>query len=149
MGFVCMWFENMKSIKKKEATIMLKKTIFKLLSIYLVLAMALITMPAQGWAMFIPSQAASIARQTDMASIQKTLESTIVKQRLMDYGLSSEEAMARIKKLSDDQVHQFASRLDSLQAGADDGADALVLLLVVVLLVILILEVTGHHVIVR
>ena len=149
MGFVCMWFESMKSIKKKEATIMLKKTIFKLLSIYLVLAMALITMPAQGWAMFIPSQTASIARQADMASIQKTLESTIVKQRLIDYGLSSEDAMARINKLSDDQVHQFASRLDSLQAGADSGADALVLLLVVVLLVILILEVTGHHVIVR
>ncbi len=128
---------------------MLKKTIFNLLSIYLVLAMALITMPAQGWAMFMPSQTADIARQADIASIQKTLESTIVKQRLMDYGLSSEEAMVRINKLSDEQVHQFASQLDSLQAGADDGVDALVVLLVVVILVILILELTGHHVIVR
>ncbi len=128
---------------------MLKKTIFKMLSIYLVLAMALITMPAQAWAMFIPSQAASLSRQADMASIQKTLESTIVKQRLMDYGLSSEEAMARINKLSDEQVHQFASQLDSLQAGADGGADAVVLLLVIVILVILILELSGHHIIVR
>jgi Flp pilus assembly protein TadB len=128
---------------------MLKKTFFKLLSIYLVLALVLITLPAQGWAMFIPSRTAGIARQADMASIRKTLESTVVKQRLIDYGLSSEEAMARINKLSDEQVHQFASRLDSLQAGADDGVDALVFLLLVTLIVVLILEVTGHHVIVR
>jgi len=128
---------------------MLKKTIFKLLSIYLVLAMVLITLPAQGWAMFIPSQTAGSTRHADMASIQKTLESTIVKQRLMDYGLSSEEAMARINKLSDEQVHQFAAQLDSLQAGADDGVDALVVLVLVAILVILILELTGHHIIVR
>jgi hypothetical protein len=139
----------MNSIMNKEATIMLKKTTFKLLSIYLVVAIVLITTPAQGWAMFIPSQTADTARQADMASIQKTLESTIVKQRLMDYGLSSEEAMARINKLSDEQVHQFASQLDSLQAGADDGVDALVFLLLVAILVILILEITGHHVILR
>jgi Flp pilus assembly protein TadB len=129
--------------------IMLKKTFLKLLSIYLVFAIVLITLPAQGWAMFIPSQTASTARQADTAAIQKTLESTVVKQHLMDYGLSSEEAMARINKLSDEQVHQFASKLDSLQAGADDGLDALAFILVVTLLVILILEVTGHHVIVR
>ena len=128
---------------------MLKKTIFKLLSIYLVLAMVLITLPAQGWAMFIPSQTTGSTRHADMASIQKTLESTIVKQRLMDYGLSSEEAMARINKLSDEQVHQFAAQLDSLQAGADDGVDALVVLVLVAILVILILELTGHHIIVR
>ncbi len=125
------------------------KTIFKLLSIYLVLAMVLITMPAQGWAMFIPNQTASSARQADMSSLQKTLESSIVKQRLMDYGLSPEEAMARMNNLSDEQVHQFASRLNSLQAGADGGVDALVFLLVVAILVVLILELTGHHVIVR
>ncbi len=128
---------------------MLKKTFFKLLSIYLVLTMVLITLPAQGWAMFIPSHTAGTARQADMASIQKTLESTVLKQRLMDYGLSSVEVMARINKLSDEQIHQFASRLDSLQAGAHDGVDALVVLLLVTLIVVLILEVTGHRVIVR
>jgi Flp pilus assembly protein TadB len=128
---------------------MLKKTTFKLLSVYLVLAMALITMPAQAWAMFIPNETTSGVRQADISSIQKTLESSIVKQRLLDYGLSSEEAMARINKLSDEQVHQFASRIDSLQAGADDGVDALVVLLLVAILVILILEVSGHSVIVR
>lgn len=128
---------------------MLKKTFLKLLSIYLVFATVLITLPAQGWAMFIPSQTAGNARQADMASIQKTLEATVVKQRLMDYGLSSEEVKASINNLSDEQIHQFATRLDSLQAGADDGVDAVVFILLVALIVVLILEVTGHHVIVR
>ncbi len=128
---------------------MLRRTFFKPLSIYLVFTIVLITLPAQGWAMFIPTQTEAMTRQVDMASIQKTLESTVIKQRLMDYGLSSEEAMARINKLSDEQVHQFASRLDALQAGADDGVDALVFLLLVILLVVVILQVTGHRVVVK
>ncbi len=127
---------------------MLKKTFFKLLSFYLVIALLLLTLPAQGWAMFIPSGSTGAVRQADMSAIQKTLESTVVKQRLMDYGLSSEEAMARINTLSDAQVHQLASKLDSLQAGGD-GVDALIFLLLVAILVVLILEVTGHRVIVR
>ncbi len=125
-----------------------KKTFFKVLSVYLVFAMVLMTLPAQGWAMFIPSTGVDTVRKADMATIQKTLESTVVKQRLMDYGLSPDEAMARVNKLSDQQVHQFAAQLNSLQAGAD-GADAVIFVLLVVILVILILELTGHHVILR
>ncbi len=127
-----------------------KKTFFKLLSVYLVFAMALISLPAQGWAMFIPAGQGTTgaARQADIRAIQKTLESAVVKQRLMDFGLSSEEAMARIDTLSDEQVHQFASKLDSLQAGADD-VGALVFLLLVAIIVIVVLEATGHHIIVR
>jgi len=127
---------------------MQKKTFFKVLSVYLVFAMMAMTLPAQGWAMFIPSSGADAIRKADMAAIQKTVESTVVKQRLMDYGLSPDEAMARVNKLSDEQVHQFAGQLNSLQAGAD-GADALIFILLVAILVILILELTGHHIIVR
>jgi hypothetical protein len=66
----------------------------------------------------------------------------------MEYGLSSEEAMARINMLSDAQTHQLAANLDSVQAGAD-GLGVVVFVLVVAILVVLILELTGHHVIVR
>lgn len=125
-----------------------QRTYFKLLSIYLVFAMALITFPAQGWAMFVPSAGADAVRKADTATIQKTLESTVVKQRLMDYGLSPDEAMAKVNQLSNEQVHQLASRLDSLQAGAD-GADALIFLLLVAILVVVIIELSGHRVVVR
>jgi len=127
---------------------MQKKPFFKLLSLYLAFATLLLTLPSQGWAMFIPSGQATSARQTDMVTIQKALESVVVKQRLMDFGLSPEEAMARTNRLSDDQVHQFAANLDSLQAGAD-GVDALIFLLLVAIVVVVVLEATGHRVILR
>ncbi len=128
---------------------MLEKTFFRLLAIYLAAALVLISFPARGWAMFIPAGQAYTERQNDLNAIQKTLESTVVKQRLMDYGLSPEEAKARINALSDEQLHQFASQLDTLQAGADDGVGALVFILLVAITVVLILEVTGHRVVVR
>ena len=127
---------------------MQNKPFTKLLSLYLVFATFLLTVPAQGWAMFIPANQASPARQADLSSIQKTLESTVVKQRLMDFGLSSEEALARINRLSDDQTHKIAANLDSLQAGAD-GVGALVFLLLVAIIVVIVLEATGHHIIFR
>ncbi len=125
-----------------------EKKLFKLLSLYLVFALMLISLPAQAWAMFIPA-VPDDGRQADLRVIQKTLESTIIQQRLMEYGLSREEAMARIDALSDQQVHDFASRLDSLQAGADDGLGTVIFLLLVAIAVVVVLEVTGHRVIVR
>jgi hypothetical protein len=127
---------------------MQKKPFTKLLSLYLVFAMFLVTVPAQGWAMFIPGSQASPARQADLGAIQRTLESTVVKQRLVDFGLSPEDALARINRLSDGQTHALAANLDSLQAGAD-GVDALIFLLVVAIIVVIVLEATGHSVIFR
>ncbi len=127
---------------------MQKKPFFKPLALYLVFSVFLLTLPSQGWAMFISSGQAGLARQADMTMIQKALESTVVKQRLMDYGLSSEEAMARINRLSDEQIHQFAGKLDSLQAGSD-GVGALIFLLLVAIVVVVVLEATGHHIIIK
>ncbi len=125
-----------------------KTTYFRLIAVYLVFAMVLMTLPAQGWAMFMPSTGTDSMREADLATIQKTLETTVVKQRLMDYGLSPEEALARVNRLSNEQVHQFAAQLDSLQAGAD-GVDALIFLLLVAVIVVLILQLSGHRVIVK
>jgi Family of unknown function (DUF6627) len=124
------------------------KGFFRFLALYLAVAVLLITFPAQGWAMFIPSSPNASVRQLDLNSIQKTLETAVIKQRLADYGLSSEEALARINSLSDTQIHRFAANLDSLQAGAD-GVDALIFLLLVAIIVVVVLEATGHHIIVR
>jgi Flp pilus assembly protein TadB len=141
--------KNTTGTAEKEQTMIFHNSFLKMLSLYLVFAMVLISLPAQGWAMFIPVSQNAAARQADISSIQKTLESTMIKQRLMDFGLSPQEAMARINTLSDDQIHQFASQLDSLQAGADDGLGLLIFLLVVVIVTVVVLEATGHRVIVR
>jgi hypothetical protein len=127
---------------------MRKKFSFRLLALYLVLAMVILTLPSQGWAMFIPTDNPASVRKADLSNIQRTLETAVIKQRLADYGLSSEEAYARINNLSDQQIHQFAANLDSIQAGAD-GVDALIFLLLVAIIVVVILAATGHHVIVK
>ncbi len=127
---------------------MWKSQFMKALSLYLIFAMFLLTMPVQGWAMFIPAGPTTHVRQADLDIIQRTLESNIVKQRLMDLGLSSEDTMTQISRLSDAQVHQLAENLDSLQAGAD-GVGVLIFLVLVAIIVVVILEATGHRVIVR
>lgn len=127
---------------------MRKKSCFKILSVYLTFAMIMLSLPSQGWAMFLPSDQAASVRQADMVNIQKALETAVVKQRLRDLGLSPEETLSRIDTLSDQQVHEFAGNLDSLQAGAD-GLGALIFLVLVVILVVVILQASGHRVIVR
>jgi len=137
---------------------MLKAFYTKPLVIYLVVALlAISTFAGSAEAMFVPAAphqdmteatAVSAGRATDMAKIQMAFESKILQQKLRDYGLSPEETMARVNKLSDEQIHQLATNTDSIQAGGD-GVGVLVFLLLVVILVVLILELTGRHVIVR
>ncbi len=120
----------------------------KLLAAYLIVALIALTLPAQGWAMFLPSGPADKMLTADRAAIQKALESAVIKQRLLDYGLTTEEATARINRLSDEQTHELASKIDAVQAGGD-AVGALVFLLLVAVLVVVILEVSGHSIIIR
>jgi len=123
------------------------KTFFKILSTFLIVAMIFLTLPAQSWAMFLPSTQTASARQADLNTIQKTLESTVIKQRLLDLGLSSGETLDKINMLSDEQIHQVASNLDSRQAGGE-GVGLLIFLLLVAIIVVVILQFLCHLVIV-
>ncbi len=116
-------------------------------TVYLIGALiAISTFPGRVEAMFVPASphenAVSPAQQpgnraADIAKIQAVLESKVIRQKLMDLGLSPEEAMARINKLSDEQVHQFASRIDAVQAGGGLGELLIILLLVIVIILII------------
>jgi hypothetical protein len=83
----------------------------------------------------------------DLARVQTALESKIVQQTLQDYGLSPEETMSRVNKLSDEQIHQLASRTDSLQAGGDRGGLVITVLVIAILVVLLIYLLQGRVVI--
>jgi hypothetical protein len=126
---------------------MLSRPFFKILSCYLIIAVFALTLPAPGWAMLLPAGHA-VERSTDQAKVKTALESSVIKQRLMDFGLTPEETTARIGKLTDEQLHRLASNLDSVQAGGDVLGDVVVILLIVIL-VIAVLELTGHHVIMK
>ena len=140
---------------------MLKAFYTKPLVIYLIIALlAISTFAGSAEAMFVPAAphqnmteatAVSASRAADMAKIQTAFESKILQQKLMDYGLSPEETIARVNKLSDEQIHQLATHTDSLQAGGDGGAGVLVFFLLVFILVLLIMALTypgdgyRHH----
>jgi hypothetical protein len=137
---------------------MLKTFYAKPLAIYLAAALlAITTFAGPAEAMFVRSAphqnaaaatAASADRAADLAKIQAALESKLVQQKLMDYGLSPEETMARVSKLSDEQINQLATHTDSLQAGGDP-VDLVIGLLVVVILVVLLIYLLQGRVVVR
>jgi hypothetical protein len=110
------------------------------------LAVSLITIffvASTSEAMFVsaapPTQSAPLSdRAADLAKIQKTLESKVLQQRLMDYGLSPENALAKINGLSDGQIHLLAAKIDSLQAGGMRNSDFIIILLLIILILILI-----------
>ncbi len=133
----------------------IRKAFFaKPLSIYLAAALIAATAfagPAEAMYLDLGSRPApdkpSVDRTADMAAIQRTLESEVIRQRLVDYGLSPEEALAKVSALTDDQVHQFAARLDSVQAGAGsiDATTLIIILLLVILILLLVDNTEGQQ----
>jgi len=133
---------------------MLRAFYAKPLVIYMIAALLALTAfsgPAE--AMFVTtvphsglsgSPAVSAGRAADLARIQVTLESKVVQQKLMDYGLTSEETMARINKLSDEQIHQLASNTDAVQAGGDAVSTLVGLIILAILVVVLIYLLQGR-----
>jgi hypothetical protein len=133
---------------------MLRAFYTKPLVIYMITALLALTAfsgPAE--AMFVTtvphlgasgSPAASAGRTADLARIQVTLESKVIQQKLMDYGLTPEETMARINKLSDEQIHQLATNTDALQAGGDAVSTLVGLIILAILVVVLIYLLQGR-----
>ena len=87
-------------------------------------------------------------RAADTAKLQAFLESRIVLQKLVDYGVSPEDAKARILAMSDSDLHRLASLTDKVGDGGD-GVGIAISLAVLVILVLLILMLMNKRVVVR
>ncbi|MBI5026736.1 MAG: PA2779 family protein [Nitrospirae bacterium] len=121
----------------------------KPIALYLVIALFIISvLPRVGDTAFVPSEVVAFDRAADIEKIQKTLEIKVVKERLQALGLNQEELTARLDQLSDQQIHQLATKIDDLRIGQDDALGIIIALLVIILLVVLILHLTGHKVLV-
>lgn len=129
----------------------------RLITVYLIIAMIVIaSIPTQSAAMFISSDSAVVSTTNavvdavaDADKVNTFLESKIVRQRLTDFGLTSEEISSRLSQLSADQLHQIASHIDQVDAGGDSGLGIIITVLVIVILVIVVMRMTGHHVMVK
>ncbi|MEK7841666.1 MAG: PA2779 family protein [Deltaproteobacteria bacterium] len=124
--------------------------VFKTVALYLAVVFLLIgSVPRNSWAYFVESQQAlSFSREADINKIQRALESKMVSQRLSELGLSMNEINSKLNQLSDADVHQFASQMDSLMPGGDAGV-AIILLLVITILVLVIIQMTGHKIVIK
>jgi len=88
-------------------------------------------------------------RAADLTRVQTVLEQKVVMQKLLDYGVSSEEAMAKIQSMSDSDLHRLASLSDRVAAGADSGVGFLIGLAILVILIIVILKLMNKQVVVK
>jgi hypothetical protein len=87
-------------------------------------------------------------RDADWLVIQRALEHKVVVQKLRDYGVSVEEARARLQHLSDAELHQLASVAHGLPSGSD-GLGTLVAVLVIIILVIVILKLLNKEIVIK
>jgi hypothetical protein len=85
----------------------------------------------------------------DLAKVQTFLENKIVVQKLVDYGVSPEEAMAKVRAMSPQDLHRLASLTDRAAAGADSGIGILIGLAILVILIIVIIKLLNKEVIIR
>lgn len=123
----------------------------KFLITYLVLAMFVIGIAPRVDAAFSPSEALGLSaesRSTDMEQIRIALENKLVAQRLQDLGYTTDEIMARLSQMTDEQIHSFAKKLDNVKVGGD-GLGVVIAVLVIVILVLVILQLSGKRVTVR
>ncbi len=88
-------------------------------------------------------------RSEDLAKVQSFLENRIVVQKLIDYGVSPEEAMAKVRAMSTQDLHRLASLTDRAAAGADSGLGFLIGLAVLIILIIVIVKLMHKEVIIR
>jgi len=112
---------------------------------YLTLAFSILSFASSAPAMFIPSSHEGNGvghREADLQKIQKLLESRLIQHKLSQFGLTREEIEERLCQLDDEQLHQIASQIHTLEPGGN-GAEVILVLLVLGTIVFLILEVTG------
>ena len=111
-------------------------------ALVLVTTMAM-TMPPNGWAMLAPAQVtnkaydSNSARTSDLKTIQMALESKLIRQRLTEFKMTPEQINSRLGQLSDEEIHQTATQIRSVNPGGDGGLGILVSLLVIGILVLL------------
>src|SRR5687767_10301958 len=76
----------------------------------------LIAEPQQAWSMLAPAKTETVTRdrEADLETIRVALESKILRQRLQDYGYTPAQVEQKLSKLSDQEVHQLASRIETL-----------------------------------
>lgn len=94
------------------------------LAVGLSLMVTLVAVTPQAEAMVVPTETAGamsgLAQAEDMKTVEAFLENKVVRQRLLDLGLSEAEVDSKLSQLSPAQLHQVAMQIDQQIAAGDD-----------------------------
>jgi len=87
-------------------------------------------------------------REQDLERIQGFLERKIVQQKLRDYGVSPQQAMDKVRRIGDKELHLLASRMEGIpdggaMVGLDTGGALLILLAIAVLVAVIMIVYLG------
>ncbi len=128
---------------------LLSSAMMRRVAMLLVFTVTLISLPPAAGAGFIPSDEALslLVRQQDMASVQKVLEQKVVTERLKAFGYDQNEISDRLARLSDQELHQLASQVDTITA-AGDGLSVIISVLLIVVLVLVILKLADRQIVI-
>ena len=119
----------------------------RMVTVYLVFAFLIIgALPVKSFAYIADSATVTDLRGADMDKVQRALESKVVANRLLELGLSEEEVSERLAQLTDEELHQFASKVDDLSSGGS-FLGVTIGILVVGVLVLVLLQLTGHKIV--
>src|SRR3990172_7959254 len=88
-------------------------------------------------------------RDADIGKIQEFLEKKIVLQKLTDYGVSAGEGVAKVRAMSDRDLHRLASLTDRTAEGADSALGFLIGLGILIILIIVIIKLMNKEVVIR
>lgn len=96
----------------------MRRPVRALILALIVTTTGLLSRPA--WADLAPSGVSAegvSTRDADMKTVSKALESKVLRERLMAMGLDEKETERRLSKLSDQDIHQMATRIEAVQPG--------------------------------
>ncbi len=122
------------------------KHLLKFLIVYLVFSFSFVAIiPQRSLAYVAVSDELSYSRQQDMERIQRVLESKVVADRLEMLGMSTEEINSRLDRLTDEELHSFATQAEHLYP----GGSVLLGIIAVAALILLVMYLTGHRLVVE
>ncbi len=125
-----------------------KTRLFRSIAICLVFSFFFVTLiPKNSHAYIAATEELSSTRQVDEAAVLRVLESKAISERLQGFGLTTAEVESKIDRLSDSELHSFASNLESVSPG--QGGGVIIAALVIILLLYALLQISGHRIIVE
>lgn len=109
-----------------------------------VITAAIAMTPPELSAGIVPSHGLGPAysRDVDLERIQRVLEGNMVRQKLLDYGVSPREAMDKVRRLDDKELHLLATKMEGIPEGSSiagvDSAGAILIVLVILAVAVVI-----------